>query len=586
MLWGAIWLVIIALSIVSTYLSYLVVMHKKASEFLSGINYSVDPCYDFESFACTGARQSPNLATSRRHFSNPWLAQFDNAARYLQDVLVKFDFKDEGPRTPDYNFLRKFYKKCKPEVTGTNTISVVERIRAVLRRIGLPRWPMLEVEDQLNLFDLLRESFLNLGIAGLFELRVRRDLQFGQPGHTRPYSFHIGPPKLYLPKEFLLRKEETPVFRKYEDRLTDVFRAFRSRVELTGIAREVIRLQYYLSKTDWYYFLADFYGDGDNYSVRDAAVNIWNVAYLEYLTRLFSDPYNKQVFLPSQERALVNYLGWLIVDDLGHIAFRHQPDFHRTGADVISTRNTVETCARLAMKMAPATSARIVFEATSYRRASIKAMKIEISDGTTSDDGVDSPEQLGPISALLGNHELTALFNYVAFSLAAFLSPALPHDETAEGLLVLSHGEHIPQVPEELQACVHLLARTYRFGALSLARQAVRRDSSDGNGYKYEGAMRTLVDGARDQVAALLRNRTTRMTSVELWTALQRLDTLRVVFLAEPEDSAEHLSRYYGAALASIDTARSLTQVRGPGHGKGAFARFTHQLSVVSFSTP
>ncbi|XP_075539901.1 neprilysin-11-like [Dermacentor variabilis] len=384
-----------------------------ASEFLSGINYSVDPCYDFESFACTGARQSPNLATRRRHFSNPWLAQFDNAAKYLQ------------------------------EVADTNTTKVVERIRAVLRRIGLPWWPMLEVEDHLNLFDVLRESFLHLGITGLFELRVRRDLQFGQPGHTRPYSFHIGPPKLYLPEEFLLlRKEDTPVFRQYEDRVTDVFRAFRKRVELAGIAREIIRLQYYLSKmfrlkptpqdyyigsvplqnlsardslTDWHYFLADFYGDRDNYSVRDAAVNIWNMAYLEYLTRLFSDPYNK--------RALVNYLGWLMVDSLGHIAFKHQPNFYHTGGDVISTRNTVETCARLAMKMAPATSARIVFQATSYRRAcvyvlriahelretflgqvrwlgwmdretkevamrKIKAMKIEISDGETSDDGV------------------------------------------------------------------------------------------------------------------------------------------------------------------------------------------------------
>ncbi|KAH7958449.1 hypothetical protein HPB49_001844 [Dermacentor silvarum] len=97
---------------------------------------------------------------------------------------------------------------------------------------------------------------------------------------------------------------------------------------------------------------------------------------------------------------------------------------------------------------------------------------------------VDSPEQLGQLSALLVNHEATAMLNYVAFSLAVFLSPALPHGGTAQELLTLSHGEHVPQVPEELQACVHLLARTYRFGALSLARQAVSRDTSDGSNYK------------------------------------------------------------------------------------------------------
>ncbi|KAL1471245.1 hypothetical protein MTO96_023757, partial [Rhipicephalus appendiculatus] len=165
----------------------------------------------------------------------------------------------------------------------------------------------------------------------------------------------------------------------------------------------------------WHYFLADLYDSHDNESDADAAINVWNVAYLEYLTRLFSDPYNK--------RALVNYLGWLIVDSLGSIAFRHQPDFYRTGADVVSTRNTVETCARLAIKMAPATSARIVFQASVYRRArayilriaselretflgqlrwldwmdketkdiarrKIQAMKIEISDGVTLQDRV------------------------------------------------------------------------------------------------------------------------------------------------------------------------------------------------------
>lgn len=61
--------------------------------------------------------------------------------------------------------------------------------------------------------------------------------------------------------------------------------------------------------------------------------------------------------------------------------------------------------------------------------------------------------------------------------------------------------------------------------------------------------MGALVDGAREQVAALLRNGTSWMTATELWTALQRLDTLRVVFLAEPDGSMEHVSRYYRPAI-------------------------------------
>ncbi|KAH7956984.1 hypothetical protein HPB52_014034 [Rhipicephalus sanguineus] len=176
---------------------------------------------------------------------------------------------------------------------------------------------------------------------------------------------------------------------------------------------------------------------------------------------------------------------------------------------------------------------------------------------------VDSPDQVKKLVSLLGNHEATAMLNYVAFSLAVFLSPALPHGGIAQELLTLSHGEHVPQVPEELQSCVHLLARTYRYGTLSLARHAVSRDTSEGNSYKYEGDMRALVDGAREQVSALLRNHTEGTTSAELWTALQRLDTLRVVFLGEPEDSLEHLSRYYGASIAGITAGLSLARARG-----------------------
>lgn len=162
---------------------------------------------------------------------------------------------------------------------------------------------------------------------------------------------------------------------------------------------------------------------------------------------------------------------------------------------------------------------------------------------------VDRPEQLEKLSELFGHHDPAALLNFVGFSLTVFLSPALPQGSATRELLVLSHGEHIPQVPEELQACVHLLARTYRFGALSLARHAVSHGSVEAKNYMYENEMGALVDGAREQVAALLRNGTSWMTATELWTALQRLDTLRVVFLAEPDGSMEHVSRYYRPAI-------------------------------------
>ncbi|XP_075744222.1 neprilysin-like [Rhipicephalus microplus] len=199
---------------------------------------------------------------------------------------------------------------------------------------------------------------------------------------------------------------------------------------------------------------------------------------------------------------------------------------------------------------------------------------------------VDSPGQLEKLVSLLDNHETSALLNYVAFSLTVFLSPALPHGGIAQELITLSHGEHVPQVPEELQSCVHLLARTYRYGALSLARHAVSRDTSEGNSYKFEGGMRALVDGAREQIATLLHNHTAGTTTAELRPVLQRLDALRVVFLEEPDDSVEHLSRYYGASTAGITAGLSLAKARDSARSESSKNTTTSSVSSSSRAAP
>ncbi|KAL3214033.1 hypothetical protein MRX96_035062 [Rhipicephalus microplus] len=93
--------------------------------------------------------------------------------------------------------------------------------------------------------------------------------------------------------------------------------------------------------------------------------------------------------------------------------------------------------------------------------------------------------------------------------------------------------------------------------------------------------MRALVDGAREQIATLLRNHTAGTTTAELRTVLQRLDGLRVVFLEEPDDSVEHLSRYYGASTAGITAGLSLAKAWGSARASGLFSCFP-SASVLS----
>ncbi|CAN8023477.1 unnamed protein product, partial [Ixodes persulcatus] len=137
---------------------------------------------------------------------------------------------------------------------------------------------------------------------------------------------------------------------------------------------------------------------------------------------------------------------------------------------------------------------------------------------------VGSPGHLNSLSRILASHSRAALLNYVGFSMVVFLSPALPHGSSASQLLPLSHSQHVLHVPERLQACVHLLART------------------------YEDEMRTLVAGARNVLSELLTR--SWLDAAESQAASQNLNTLRTVFLREPEKNSGHLQTYYEKAIS------------------------------------
>ncbi|KAH9382024.1 hypothetical protein HPB48_011254 [Haemaphysalis longicornis] len=163
-----------------------------ASEHLGRINFSIDPCEDFQAFACNHM-ETAHSPGEEREGRNLWLAHLEGAAQLIQDALKGNEPGEEvvSLSSPDIEFLRSLYTKCQNELLNPNMRSAVNVIRDVMKKIGLPRWPMLEVEDNLNLFHLLRESFQLLGITGVFNLRVQRDLNFNQLTHTSPYSIHV-----------------------------------------------------------------------------------------------------------------------------------------------------------------------------------------------------------------------------------------------------------------------------------------------------------------------------------------------------------------------------------------------------------
>lgn len=161
------------------------------------------------------------------------------------------------------------------------------------------------------------------------------------------------------------------------------------------------------------------------------------------------------------------------------------------------------------------------------------------------------------VSNVLKRHSRAALFNYLGFLLIAFISPLLPYGPHVKALYPLSHDEPIDRVPHLLQACVHVLARTYRFGARNLARRVVVRETPDVTNLRYENEMQALVTTSRDILVKLLRGGTPWMSATEVWTALQRIDTLRLVFLEESEDADRVAAYYRGAVRAPTIFKRS-----------------------------
>ncbi|XP_064490383.1 uncharacterized protein LOC135401748 [Ornithodoros turicata] len=152
------------------------------------------------------------------------------------------------------------------------------------------------------------------------------------------------------------------------------------------------------------------------------------------------------------------------------------------------------------------------------------------------------------LSHVLEKHSKQALLNYLGFVLIAFISPLLPHSSHAKALYPLSHDEHIDRVPHLLQACVHVLARTYRYGARDLARRVVVRETPDVTNLRYENEMQALTSTSRDLLVKLFRGGTQWMSPTEVWTALQRIDTLKLVFLEEP-DGPQKVASYYRKAV-------------------------------------
>ncbi|CAN7985831.1 unnamed protein product [Ixodes pacificus] len=233
---------------------------------------------------------------------------------------------------------------------------------------------MLEVIDNPNISNILYESFSLFGLSGLFSLTLETYPAHQRLGLGRVYGFKIGPPVFAFASELRAKQasSDSAVLASYEDSITAIAQTFRSGIPLQGIAREVVLLQHYLrqrcppSQLEWYRLLVRIQERTTDRSHRNMSepgsqvVTIWDKKYLHCINRLFKVEFNV--------RAVVNYLGWIIVERLGFLSYQRQLDAHRrTVYGYTDPTNVAETCSELVVQLAPQYSASLVFDAEKNR---------------------------------------------------------------------------------------------------------------------------------------------------------------------------------------------------------------------------
>ncbi|CAN7946537.1 unnamed protein product, partial [Ixodes hexagonus] len=190
------------------------------------------------------------------------------------------------------------------------------------------------------------------------------------------FPLQIGPPEFTLAREFRARQasNDSVVLASYENSINAIARTFRSGIPLQGIAQEIILLQHYLRQVPlfssfqvkWYQLLLQIERKASEFNRLNVSergsmtVTIWDHRYLHCINRFFEDEFNV--------RAVVNYLGWIIVELLGFVSYQRQLEAHRMRVYGYSNlSDVVETCGELAVKLAPSYCATLVFNAKENR---------------------------------------------------------------------------------------------------------------------------------------------------------------------------------------------------------------------------
>ncbi|XP_064460572.1 uncharacterized protein LOC135370701 isoform X2 [Ornithodoros turicata] len=353
---------------------------KRAARVTDVVNITVEPCDSFPNYVCDAARTTFPLSVLQ-YSGGRW----KNALRSAQHEIASFmEAYDEGSNIteetyamPGQDVLRGFYNVCHQELNNQQQAQSIHEIVDILESVLIVKWPMLEIFESVNIFKTVENLHMSYGVDVIVSISVQRNVM--KTRNIQPYIIHVGPPEFLLPQWALLRLSLTSVtIRDYTNLITSIARIFRPRIELEGIAREIISMEYYLAKmliikddfseyernvyklsslardkstVHWHdiirHMYAKAYGSEDNYD--RWLVHIWDLSYLVYIYRLLQDDYNA--------RAIVNYVGWKVVMHFGVLTFRHYfEDFEKKVFGYQQSNKASDVCAELMVLLLPVQS--------------------------------------------------------------------------------------------------------------------------------------------------------------------------------------------------------------------------------------
>ncbi|KAK8770509.1 hypothetical protein V5799_013023, partial [Amblyomma americanum] len=196
---------------------------------------------------------------------------------------------------------------CAFKFFGMRNTKGTKPLENLLDRFGIPRWPIVHQDFQMNVMNTLADMIRELGLSAIVSVRVGPDHH-----DTRRHIVYLGQPEFGVEREVLRSPFGSPYFRIRHRYKLFIFRSAQilgsTVAAAESVVNEIVNFEGKLAAMKWTSFL--------NSVLRDAQVSLDKydriiLSNRHYLLRLGG------ILAMAKTNVVANYLAWRVVELMG-----------------------------------------------------------------------------------------------------------------------------------------------------------------------------------------------------------------------------------------------------------------------------